>query len=170
MQPRCAPANLVTTAQLLSRLSTTTKHLNATHITKMRQSINNFRTLLAATIAITAIAFPTQAANLSDKDKQFLAGYEKVHTALAADDLSTAKSAAKDLGEEGSNIAQAGSLKDARAGFEKLSSRAKTLVPGQSSYHVFHCPMLKKDWVQTSTTVANPYGGKEMAGCGEIQK
>ena len=136
----------------------------------MKKSINNFRTVLAATIAITAIAVSARAANLSDKDKQFLAGYEKVHTALAADDLSTAKSAAKDLGEEGSDIAQAGSLKDARTGFEKLSNRAKTLVAGQTGYHVFHCPMLKKDWVQSSTTVANPYGGKEMASCGEIQK
>ena len=114
----------------------------------MKKSIYNFRTLLAAAIAIIAVAFSAQAANLSDKDKQFLAGYEKVHTALAADDLSTAKSAGKDLGEEGNDIAKAGSLKDARAGFEKLSNRAKTLVAGQSGYHVFHCPMLKKDWVQ----------------------
>lgn len=136
----------------------------------MKTKIYNFRALLAATIAIMAIAVSAQAANLSDKDKQFLAGYEKVHTALAADDLSTAKSAAKDLGEEGSDIAQAGSLKDARAGFEKLSSRAKTPVAGQSGYHVFRCPMLKKDWVQSSTTTANPYGGKDMVGCGEIQK
>jgi hypothetical protein len=136
----------------------------------MKKSINNLRTVLAAAIAITAMAFFAQAANLSDKDKQFVAGYEKVHTALAADDLSTAKSAAKNLGEEGSDIVKAGSLKDARAAFEKLSSGAKTLVAGQPGYHVFHCPMLKKDWVQSSTTVANPYGGKEMASCGEMQK
>jgi hypothetical protein len=136
----------------------------------MKKSINNLRTVLAAALAITAMAFFAQAANLSDKDKQFLAGYEKVHTALVADDLSGAKSAAKDLGDEGSKVATAGSLKDARASFEKLSNRAKTLVAGQSGYHVVHCPMLKKDWVQTSTTVANPYGGKEMASCGEIQK
>ena len=126
--------------------------------------------MLAAAIAITAIAVSAQAANLSDKDKQFLTRYEKVHTALAADDLSAAKSAAKDLGEEGSDIAQAGSLKDARAGFEKLSNRAKTLVAGQSGYHVAHCPMLNKDWVQTSTTISNPYGGKEMVSCGQIKK
>lgn len=139
-------------------------------MTKMKKPIYNFRTLLTATIAITAIAVSAQGANLSDKDKQFLAGYEKVHTALAADDLSTAKSAAKDIGEEGSDIARAGSLKDARGAFERLSSRAKTLAADQSGYHVFHCPMLNKDWVQSSTTVANPYGGKGMVGCGEIQK
>lgn len=136
----------------------------------MKKSINNLRTVLAATIAITTIAISTQAANLSDKDKQFLAGYERVHTALVANDLSSAKAAANDLGDEGSNIAKAGSLKNARAGFEKLSDRAKTLAAGQSDYYVFHCPMLKKDWVQTSTTVANPYAGKEMLTCGEIKK
>jgi hypothetical protein len=30
--------------------------------------------------------------------------------------------------------------------------------------------MLKKEWVQTSTTISNPYGGKEMVSCGEIKK
>jgi len=136
----------------------------------MKKSTNVLRTLLVAAIALTLVAFTAQAANLSDKDKQFLAVYEKIHTALAADDLGAAKAAAEKLGEEGNEVAKATSLKDARAGFEKLSSRAKTLAAGQSDYHVFHCPMLKKDWVQTSTTVANPYGGKGMISCGEIKK
>ncbi len=137
----------------------------------MTKLIYNFRTLVAVVIASTLIAVSAQAAaNLSDKDKQFLAGYEKVHTALAADDLAGAKSAAKDLGEEGGDIAKAKSLADTRATFEKLSGKAKSMVAGQSGYYVFHCPMLKKDWVQTSTTTANPYTGKDMAGCGEIQK
>ncbi len=91
----------------------------------MKKSTYNLRTLLAAAIAIMAIGFSAQAANLSDKDKQFLAGYEKIHTALVADDLSSAKAAAKDLGVEVSDIAKAGSLKDARSAFEKLSSGAK---------------------------------------------
>jgi hypothetical protein len=125
--------------------------------------------LLTAVIAPTVIS-SALAATLSDQDKQFLTTYEKIHTALIADDLAAAKSAAGDLGDDGQSIAQASSLKEARAGFEKLSARAETMVAGQSGYHVFHCPMLNKDWVQTSTKVANPYGGKAMAGCGEIQK
>jgi hypothetical protein len=125
--------------------------------------------LLAAVIGLTVIG-SAPAATLSDQDKQFLTTYEKIHTALAADDLAAAKSAAGDLGDDGQSIRQASSLKEARAGFEKLSARAETMVAGQSGYHVFHCPMLNKDWVQTSTKVANPYGGKAMAGCGEIQK
>jgi len=129
------------------------------------------RTLLLTTaLAFTAIASSAQAATITDKDKQFLAEYGKISAALVADDLSNAKTSAKTLGEEGNEIANAASLKDARTGFEKLSIRAKTLVAGQPGYQVVHCPMLKKDWVQTSTTVANPYGGKEMASCGEIQK
>jgi hypothetical protein len=136
----------------------------------MKKSTNVLRNLLVAATALTLTAFGAQAANLSDKDKQFLSGYEQIHTALAADDLSAAKASAKELGGEGNEIAKATSLKDARASFEKLSSRAKTLAAGQPDYHVFHCPMLKKDWVQTSTTVANPYGGKGMVSCGEIQK
>ena len=121
-------------------------------------------------VALSLAAAPLSAAQLTEQNKQFLSAYEKVHHALVADDLATAKTAAKDLGTEGNDVANASSLKDARAGFEKLSNQAKTLAAGQSAYHVFHCPMLKKDWVQTSTTVANPYGGKDMVSCGEVKK
>src|SRR2546430_15204215 len=110
------------------------------------------------------------AVNLSDQDQKFLTDYEKIHIALAADDLAGAKAAATELGDLGSEVAKANSLTDARTGFEKLSAQAKTVAAGQSGYHVAHCPMLNKDWVQTSTTISNPYGGKEMIGCGEIQK
>jgi hypothetical protein len=125
-------------------------------------------TLAAVCVALTSAT--ANAANLSDKDKQFLNSYEKVHTALATDDLNAAKTAAGDLGSEGAELSKSSSLKDARAAFEKLSAKAKQLAAGQSGYHVYHCPMLNKDWVQTSTATANPYGGKEMIGCGEIQK
>src|SRR5438046_8000293 len=100
--------------------------------------------------ALTVIGFFSQAANLSDNDKQFLAGYEKVRAALAADDLGEARTAAGELGDEGAQLAKSSSLKDARAAFEKLSEKAKLLAAGQSGYYVAHCPMLNKDWVQTS--------------------
>ena len=110
------------------------------------------------------------AGSLSESEKQFLAVYEKARTALAADDLSGAKAAANDLGSEGADLAKSNSLKEARAAFEKLGDKAKQLATGQSGYYVAHCPMLKKDWVQTSEKIANPYYGKEMASCGEIKK
>jgi hypothetical protein len=62
-----------------------------------------------------------QAAPLSDNDKQFLARYEKVRSALAADDLPSAKTAASDLGDEGAALAKSNSLKEARIAFDKLS-------------------------------------------------
>src|SRR5438045_1233632 len=125
-------------------------------------------TLIAVCVGLTSAL--VEAAPLSDTEKQFLIRYEKIRSALADDDLANAKAAAADLGAEGAPLAQSTSLKDARAAFEKLSDKAKQLAAGQSGYYVAHCPMLKKDWVQTSEKIANPYGGKEMVTCGEIKK
>jgi hypothetical protein len=111
-----------------------------------------------------------QALPLSDSDKQFLGRYENIRAALAADDLAAAKTAAVDLGEEGAPLAKSNSLKEARAAFESLSAKAKELAAGQSGYYVVNCPMLKKDWVQSSEKIGNPYYGKEMLSCGEIKK
>ena len=116
------------------------------------------------------MTFSARAADLSDKDKQFLAAYEKIHVALANDDLAGARTAGGDLGDEGSALAKSTSLKEARAAFEKLSDKAKQLAAGQPGFSVVTCPMLKKDWVQTSEKIANPYYGKEVATCGEIKK
>jgi hypothetical protein len=126
--------------------------------------------ILPVTLCVALSATLIHAAPLSDADKQFLARYEKVRSALAADDLGAARTAAGDLGDEGAPLAKSNSLKDARAAFEKLSEKAKQLAAGQAGYYVVHCPMLQKDWVQTSEKIANPYYGKEMATCGEIKK
>jgi hypothetical protein len=111
-----------------------------------------------------------QAAPLSETDKQFLSRYERIRSALAADNLAAAKTAAGDLGEEGATLTKSNSLKEARTVFEKLSDKATRLAAGQSGYYVVNCPMLKKGWVQTNDKIANPYYGKEMATCGEIKK
>ncbi len=111
-----------------------------------------------------------RAAELNDNDKQFLAQYEKVRAALAADDLAGSKTAAADLKEEGASIANSDKIATARAEFVKLSDRATKLAAGQSGYYVVNCPMLKKDWVQTSTQISNPYAGKSMLTCGAIKK
>ncbi|SRR6266478_5837708 len=125
---------------------------------------------ISALFAATALAISLQAANLSDQDKQFLTAYGKAHDGLVADDLGGAKKAGTDLGPEGADLSKSKSLDEARAAFGKLSDKAAKLATGQSGYHVAHCPMLNKDWVQTSTVIANPYGGKGMISCGEIKK
>ena len=134
--------------------------------------MNMKRTVVTCFVAVW-VALGTgfvQAASLSDNDKQFLAAYEKVRSALAADDLAAAKAAASDIGNDGMPLVKSTSLKEARVAFEKLSDKAKQLAAGQPGYYVANCPMLKKDWVQTSEKIGNPYYGKEMASCGEIKK
>jgi hypothetical protein len=123
----------------------------------------------AMAFALIGFALSLQAANLSDQDKQFLTAYGKLHDALVADDLAGAKKAGADLGPNGADLIKSKSLDDARAAFGKLSGKAVKAAAGQSGYYVAHCPMKNKDWVQTSTTIANPYGGREMISCGEIK-
>jgi hypothetical protein len=140
-------------------------------IPNLTTTLHQMKKLIYLVALCVALSGPlVQAGPLSDADKQFLVRYEKVRSALSADDLAAAKTAAGDLGETGASLAKSSSLKDARAAFEKLSDTAKQLAAGQSGYYVVHCPMLQKDWVQTGEKIANPYYGKEMATCGEIKK
>jgi hypothetical protein len=126
--------------------------------------------MLMTAVAVVALVAPLDAEQLSDENKKFLAAYEKARQALAADDLDGAKNAAADLGTKGSELANSKSLGDARAVFAKISAEAEKMVAGQPGYYVMHCPMLKKDWVQTTEKVANPYAGKQMLTCGEVKK
>ncbi len=122
-------------------------------------------------IAVLAVSLSGgNASDLSADDKTFLDGYEKVRVALAADDLSAAKTAAGELGEQGAALASSDTIKAARAEFTNLSERAIELGRGQEGYYVANCPMLKKDWLQTSTAISNPYAGKSMLECGVIRK
>lgn len=128
------------------------------------------RTFALLTLLTAPTIMSLKAADLGDGDKQFLATYEQVRAALAADDLAKAKAAAGQLGPEGAGIATADKIAPARTEFAKLSERAISLARGQSGYYVATCPMVKKDWVQTSEKISNPYAGKEMLTCGSIKK
>jgi hypothetical protein len=127
-------------------------------------------TILAGAIALSSFTAPLSAAPLSVQDKQFLGAYEKVHQALAADDLAAAQKAASDLGPAGDELAKSKSLPEARDAFIHLSDTAKKMTAGEPGYYLVHCPMLKKDWVQTSDKIANPYSELKMLHCGEIEK
>jgi hypothetical protein len=115
------------------------------------------------------IAGSVRAAELNEADRKFLANYEAVRAALAKDDLNGAKKAAADLKEEGTPIANSDKISTARAEFTKLSQHAIQLTAGQTGFYTMHCPMLNKDWVQTSKQVSNPYAGKAMLTCGEVK-
>lgn len=123
-----------------------------------------------AALALLTLAGSSRAATLSASDKEFLGAYEKIHSALVADDLASAKKAASALGAAGADVAKSGSLDEARGAFAKISTSAVKMAAGQPGYFILYCPMVNKSWVQTSDHVANPYGGKEMVGCGEVKK
>ena len=124
--------------------------------------------LLALTLPIAA----THAADPPSADSEkFLVPYEQVLKALVDENLNAAKDAAHALPDhDGDKIQHADNLKAARDAFAELSQTAEKMVQGQPGYHVFYCPMAKKDWVQQSTTVANPYMGKDMLTCGVEKK
>ena len=129
-------------------------------------------------------------APLDSDQKQFLAQYELVRAALAADDLPAAKKAAAVVAampvihhengvdappgyvQDARKFASADSLKDAREVFKSFSKRAVHVAEGKPGYYVAHCPMVPNNegnWIQTSKEIANPYFGKGMLTCGSIK-
>ena len=112
-------------------------------------------------------------APLSEAHRNFLAPYEAVRAALAADDLAAAKEAAAAISGDAANAtAKADSLPVAREAFRALSRQALEIARGQPGYYQAHCPMVpanQGNWVQTTKIISNPYFGKSMAKCGTIR-
>jgi len=111
-----------------------------------------------------------------------LAAYLPISTALAADNLGSAKAAAAVLARDGSTekqgklvkaaqiLAQAPDLAAARAAFKSLSAEVSPLANCTKGYVVMTCPMVHADWVQAAGAVHNPYFGKAMLDCGSPKK
>ena len=130
-----------------------------------------FSSFLCGLLALVAPAAVHAADPPSSDAEKFLVPYEQALKALVDDNLNAAKDAAHALpNRDGDKLQNAKDLKVAREAFAELSQTAEKLVAGQPGYHVFYCPMAKKDWVQQTTTVANPYMGKEMLTCGVEKK
>ena len=70
-------------------------------------------------------------------------------------------------------LAKAKDLEAARAAFKSLSASLIQFVQGQKAaagtYHVAYCPMANASWLQTGTTIMNPYMGKSMVHCGQLK-
>jgi hypothetical protein len=123
------------------------------------------------------VATPTTATVPADKKGERLAAYVKIATALAADDLAGAKSAATALAEQAADnppvvlqagaIAKASAITAARDSFKALTALIEPLAADEKGYVVMYCPMKDADWVQAAGKVKNPYYGKAMLGCGE---
>ena len=127
---------------------------------------------------VAASPTPAPETTLTPGQKQLLAQYEAVRSALSADDFAAAKKAAASLTSSkeaaapgAAEIAKSSSIKDAREAFKKLSAHAAMVVAQQPGYFVMACPMVKEGtWVQLTRKVENPYMGGAMLGCGAIKK
>lgn len=136
----------------------------------------------------------TQATATTSKLAQSVAavfdGYIQIQTALSGDSLegvatnaqAIAKSVKEDkantfsatLGEQAEAVAKAKDLAAAREAFKPLSESLIRFATKDSTlsgqYRQVHCSMAKANWLQTGTTVSNPYMGKAMARCGQFVK
>ena len=113
--------------------------------------------------------------------------YLKIQSALAGDSLAgvaenakaiakaaqgDAKTLSADVGTQAEALAKAKDLKSARAAFKPLSDALiKYLADhnAKDAYVEIYCPMAHASWLQAGKKVNNPYLGKSMSECGEIQ-
>ncbi len=116
-------------------------------------------------------------------------GYTQIHLALAQDSLEGVSAAARAIASavksdstkalpakvsnQAEALANAKDLANARAAFKPLSESliqyVRTQKVAAGTYYVAYCPMAKASWLQTGKTVVNPYMGKSMVHCGQIQ-
>lgn len=144
--------------------------------------MKTYHSLLCAFFALLAslVRADEKRPTLTAEQKTFLAQYESIRAALAADDLAVTRKAAAALTapsapatDAAGKIATAESLAAAREAFKPLSKEAVALAAGQPGYYHAHCPMVPKeegDWVQISKKINNPYFGKSMLTCGSLEK
>ncbi|HEY5891860.1 MAG TPA: DUF3347 domain-containing protein [Chthoniobacterales bacterium] len=137
--------------------------------------------IIVSMLAVVMFGFAATA-SLAGGSSAVLDSYIKVSDALAKDDLAAAKTAAAALADvsktekqdaistEAAKVTTPTSLGQARKAFKAVSAEAIKLASGKDGYHVMTCPMVNADWVQTSTTIENPYMGKAMLDCGTEKK
>jgi membrane fusion protein, copper/silver efflux system len=118
---------------------------------------------------------------------QLMQDYLSMQVALAADDLAAAQAALPALAAGMRGIGtdsfvdapETADLEWLRVRFDLASTRliawiSETGNPLKIPLHLAHCPMafddIGADWLQTDTTIANPYFGAEMLRCGAITK
>ena len=149
--------------------------------------LNKMLTLAACLILLVTVMAFVHAADSSVPApiQSVMTPYLQVHDALARDSMEGVSAAASALGqaarsnkmfpselrEEAQALAQARDLVAARVAFKPLS---ETLIKvlgdnkvSPNAYSEAYCPMEKAHWLQTGTTVSNPFGAS-MATCGSI--
>jgi len=146
--------------------------------------LNKILTLASCAMLLTLTAHAADS-SVPAPVQSVLTPYIQIHDALAKDSLTGVSAAATALGkaaqsdkmfpselsQEAEILAQAKDLSTARAAFKPLS---ESLIKVMGDNHVksdtyveAYCPMENAYWLQTGTTVSNPFG-TSMATCGSI--
>lgn len=138
--------------------------------------LRSFRLLLVATALLGALRL-SAADKMGSMGSEIITAYAKVTTALAADDLAAAKTAAAEVADHAGmakNTAVAGKAKalaaakdieGARKELIGLTTAVEPLAKGDKNYVLMNCPMAG-DWIQQKGPTKNPYMGKAMLTCG----
>jgi len=157
-----------------------------------------FITILIVALIGASSAFAHSKAIKPEYVDMLLTPYFELQTALAKDDLATAKSSAgtfnkmlghgpshedapslADLTEEAAKIQSASDIKIAREAFHAISKDLAKMVEhvgtsGKSDVVKMHCPMAFNNkggaWLQNSEDLANPYYGAMMLKCGSVKE
>jgi len=101
-----------------------------------------------------------------------MSGVAENADAIAKVVQSNANALPAEVSSEAGDVAKATNLPSARAAFKPLSnSLIKYLADhkDKTAYVQVYCPMANASWLQGDKNVKNPYLGKEMSECGEIQ-
>lgn len=122
--------------------------------------------------------------SLAHEDKKMeavLGQYLKIQESLAADSLKGVSQAAKQIEKDAESeeiksaaekLAADKTLESAREHFKALSIPMDKWAKVEAPENVDRvaCPMAKAPWLQKRGAVKNPYYGKKMASCGQVQK
>jgi hypothetical protein len=145
----------------------------------------NHLILLSALLGVAG-SMPVSAADLPTT---LTDPYLRVHVSLADDKMDGVTASAKAIGDQAvklgakaeavakgaAKLAVAKDLKAARTSFGELSDAMVAYAKATGAtfgpdINVAVCPMVQKPWLQKGTKITNPYFGKSMLTCGEIQK
>lgn len=104
--------------------------------------------------------------------KDSLSGVADNAGAIAKTVQTDAKLLPAAVATEAEALARTLDLKSARAAFKPLSDSLIQYLAdhkARGAYVQVYCPMANASWLQTGKNVSNPYMGRAMSECGEIQ-
>jgi hypothetical protein len=111
-----------------------------------------------------------QAALANDSLKGVSVAAAAMAQAVQAD---STKALSPKVAQQAEALGKAKDLVSARGAFKDLSDSLIQHLASQQlpagTYHVAYCPMAKASWLQTGTTVVNPYMGPSMIHCGQLK-